>query len=617
MKSLNYSEEAEKIILVMNASLQEWKAVLQQLNEKTKKRHSTRYENEMWSKQETRYDAKKRECKDLLKALKKVRFWLYEIKFIIEIDANILMTQLNRSTLNLSDALMTRWLAWIRLFDFEVRHVSEKKHDALNELSRRSREFFNDQDEAHEKNINDFIDAQLNVLRLCSIIVTLKEKKLVLENSYSNHSRVIAKYLITLSRFFDMITKEFRKFKLETLKFLIRDKHLFRRIIKTKSLQRVIDRQKNRDRILQKLHDESEHKDKEETYRKIIERYWWKSVWKNVCAYVKFCEKCQLRTSRREKKTLHLTWTAAIWEKIEVNVIHMLLSDEKRYIVLAWNDLSEWVKRRALKSADAKFVARFLYENVICRHDCMKKLMMNEEFENKDVIEVLIERYKIWRVVVLIYHSQTNDMMKRRHMTIVNALAKMTMTGNSHWTRHFHSVLWANRTTVRAFTEMTLYRVLYESDAVLSVELDISTWQILFWEQARTTSKLLTLRARQLKRRNENLKEAALHLRRMRETDKEIWDDQRRIHTSLIVKNDLVLLHDTKLNNIHIQKLTWRWLESFRVVKVNSIKNWYKIAEVDEAILKKTVAENWLKKFVTRSFKSDVSEKIQQENDDL
>ena len=57
---------------------------------------------------------------------------------------------------------------------------------------------------------------------------------------------------------------------------------------------------------------------------------------------------------------------------------------------------------------------------------------MNEELENKDVIEVLIKRYKIQRVVMSIYHSQTNDMMKRRHMTIVNALAKMIITRNSH-----------------------------------------------------------------------------------------------------------------------------------------------------------------------------------------
>ena len=36
------------------------------------------------------------------------------------------------------------------------------------------------------------------------------------------------------------------------------------------------------------------------------------------------------------------------------------------------------------------------------------------------------------------------------------------------------------------------------------------------------TSKLLTLRARQLKRKDKNLKEAALHLKRMKKINKKI-----------------------------------------------------------------------------------------------
>ncbi len=41
----------------------------------------------------------------------------------------------------------------------------------------------------------------------------------------------------------------------------------------------------------------------------------------------------------------------------------------------------------------------------------------------------------------------------------------------------------------------------------------------------------------------------------MREVGKDVWDDHRRVHTSQILKSDLVLLHDTKLNNMHTQKL--------------------------------------------------------------
>ena len=93
------------------------------------------------------------------------------MRFIIEIDVNILITQFNHSVVNFSETLMTCWLTWIRLFDFDVRHVLDKKHTATDELSRRLCEFSNDIDEVHEKNINDFIDDQLNCVRIYSMRV--------------------------------------------------------------------------------------------------------------------------------------------------------------------------------------------------------------------------------------------------------------------------------------------------------------------------------------------------------------------------------------------------------------------------------------------------------------
>jgi len=95
MRSLNYSEQTEEIVLVVNASLQEWEAMLQQKALNSKNWHFVRYESELWNEQEIRYDAKKWECRDLMKTLKKIHYWLYNMKFVIEIDVNILMTQLN------------------------------------------------------------------------------------------------------------------------------------------------------------------------------------------------------------------------------------------------------------------------------------------------------------------------------------------------------------------------------------------------------------------------------------------------------------------------------------------------------------------------------------------
>ena len=158
LKLLNYFFLADEIILAVNFSLKKWNVIFSQVNFKINKRHLSRYENKLWIKSKSRYDATKRKCRELLKTLKKIRFWLYKMRFIIEIDANILIAQLNRSVADFLKVLIIYWLTWIKLFDFDVKHIFNKKYIVVNDFSRRSRDFSNDINEAHERNIDDFID---------------------------------------------------------------------------------------------------------------------------------------------------------------------------------------------------------------------------------------------------------------------------------------------------------------------------------------------------------------------------------------------------------------------------------------------------------------------------
>jgi len=95
------------------------------------------------------------------------------------------------------------------LFDFDVHHVLNCKHSALDELSRRFRESSDDEDETYEKDINDFIDAQLNFIHFCSVNIVVEENMSILKDLYSEYFKKIAYYLIFLSRSFKMSTKEF------------------------------------------------------------------------------------------------------------------------------------------------------------------------------------------------------------------------------------------------------------------------------------------------------------------------------------------------------------------------------------------------------------------------
>ncbi len=91
--SLDYSKDAGEIILAVSGSLERWGWMLMQLVKS--KKPPSRHESGIWSISEKKYDANKRECRGVLKALKKVRYWLYGVRFVLKTDARVLVAQLN------------------------------------------------------------------------------------------------------------------------------------------------------------------------------------------------------------------------------------------------------------------------------------------------------------------------------------------------------------------------------------------------------------------------------------------------------------------------------------------------------------------------------------------
>jgi hypothetical protein len=51
-------------------------------------------------------------------------------------------------------------------------------------------------------------------------------------------------------------------------------------------MKRIIDNLEERQRILKQLHDENDHRDKEDIYKRIINRYWWNDLY-NDDAFIK------------------------------------------------------------------------------------------------------------------------------------------------------------------------------------------------------------------------------------------------------------------------------------------------------------------------------------------
>ena len=46
-----------------------------------------------------------------------------------------------------------------------------------------------------------------------------------------------------------------------------------------------------------------------------------------------------------------------------------------RYIVVAIDYFTKWPEARAIPEATAKEVSKFIYEDIICRHGCLEKIL--------------------------------------------------------------------------------------------------------------------------------------------------------------------------------------------------------------------------------------------------
>jgi len=134
IQQLDYDSDTEAIILTVNLNKREWEFCLMQKAKNDQCYYVYWYDSDVWINAEAEYDTDKWECHRLLKALKKIYTYLYEVFFIVKLDAQTLVSQLNRGVIDIFNALINCWIAWIKLFNFNVQHVSDKKHQALNAL---------------------------------------------------------------------------------------------------------------------------------------------------------------------------------------------------------------------------------------------------------------------------------------------------------------------------------------------------------------------------------------------------------------------------------------------------------------------------------------------------
>ena len=101
--------------------------------------------------------------------------------------------------------------------------------------------------------------------------------------------------------------------------------------------------------------------------------------------------------------------------------------EKKNYLIFVQKNFSKEVKDRVFVKTNSKFMICFIYENIICRHECFERLIINDNSENKKRIKILVQNYHIKRLIISVFHSEITKMIERKHISIKNVFSKLTL----------------------------------------------------------------------------------------------------------------------------------------------------------------------------------------------
>ncbi len=365
----------------------------------------------------------------------------------------------------------------------------------------------------------------------------------------------------------------------------------------------VIEDQKRRGALMLDAHLAAGHRGRDATYKLLLDRFYWPNMYDDVSYFVRSCWECQRAHKAKPVLPYSESWQAPLLRHFDLDTIHMPTGlGGFEYVIQAIERTILWIEARALRSATARAVARFIYEEIVCRFSCVPVITMDNGAEFQGEVQHLLRTlYRCTAIFSTPYHPEGNAPVERSHDTLTTCLFKLTGNAKGHWPQHLHAVLFAMRTTTSRATGFSPFYLLYGQHPVFSFDAEEITWQTLDWDAVRTHEDLIEIRARQIQRRDANLEQAHERLRASRK--RAIEDQAKRHHYQFdfadYEEGMYVWLRESRLDEIKGGKGEWTYAGPY-IIHEKRANDSFILRELSGAVLKGHVNIRRLRLFFFR-----------------
>ncbi|CAN6547739.1 unnamed protein product [Malus baccata var. baccata] len=147
--------------------------------------------------------------------------------------------------------------------------------------------------------------------------------------------------------------------------------------------------------------------------------------------------------------------------------------------IFATNYFTKWVEASAVKSITSVVVKNFIETKILHRYGVPETIVTDRgpSFISKEV-EEFASQYKIKMIQSSPYYPQSNGQAEASNKILVNIIKRMVIDSPEKWHERLGNTLWAYRTSKKAGTGTTPYALTFRQDAVLLMEINVSSVRI-------------------------------------------------------------------------------------------------------------------------------------------
>ena len=369
-------------------------------------------------------------------------------------------------------------------------------------------------------------------------------------------------------------------------------------------LQVVVPRE-HRVNVLKQYHDSplGGHKQVQNTYISIREKYYWPGLFKDVSNWVKSCAGCAKadRSKQRRNTPLQRVRVAGPFQQLHIDILGPLTEAEDgcKYVLTMIDQFTRWVELIPLKNQKAHVVAHAIFDQWFCRYGC-PSIMVSDRGKNflSIVVKHLSAMCHVKRIKTSSFHPSANGVNERRNKVIIDILRRLLENQPHLWSRYIASVAYVVRTMICSSTNVSPFELTFGYKPVMPIDLDLPVPD--------TTAKKVMEQIRVLQRKAEYLQKVARETEQLMKERYKAQFDKRAIPENYLPGDKCWVYTPSTTQKLKAgRKLVSCWVGPYRVIKVKSPVNVTLSRCSDDLPVQHHIHVNRLKPFTARTCRPD------------